>query len=264
MSLHFEEHNLSPVNDIGAGPDLSPYRSPPFNWYYDNQHNVNLLNITTPQTTWVMIAQCRRDLPAALGGMAWLRMDDAGMPVYFPYFSTSRDVHDCFKVTDKQKSKAFSINLLFCLSYMLSTFVQWNYVYVINEVRLWRDQPQIVTEFEQSPSTAVHLAKRDEIVAKEFVTQKTILWGGQMLKESLDYYKVLFPRFAAGYRMTPIPGKHLLRMEWLSNQNIWYKRIVKERDDKSRKPPWRLHNSCHTHQNIPEDMLRPPKSDLGD
>ncbi|KAK2959021.1 putative C69 family dipeptidase [Blattamonas nauphoetae] len=234
MSLHFEDHNLSPVNDIGAGPFHSPYRSPPFNWYYENQQYVNERNIATPQTTWVMIAQCRGDLPAALGGVVWFGMDDASMAVYVPFFSTSRDVHDCYKETDKQNSQTFSFNSLFWVSNMISNFVQQNYVYMIDEVRQWRDQQQqrVISDFEQTLSTALSLAKRDEIVAKEFVTQKTILWGGQMLKESLDYYKVLFPRFAAGYRMTPIPGKPLPRVEWLPYQNKWYERIVKETGDK--------------------------------
>ncbi|KAK2941539.1 hypothetical protein BLNAU_23551 [Blattamonas nauphoetae] len=129
--------------------------------------------------------------------MAWFGMDDAGMSVYFPFFSTSRDVLDSDRENGKQNSQPFSFNSLSWMSNVISNFVQPNYVYLMDEARQWRDQqqPRVITEFKQTLSTALHLAKRDEIAAKELVTQITILY------------------FAARYRITQISGKPPPRVE---------------------------------------------------
>ena len=71
MRGHFEETPLDMTRDIGAGPFKLPYRWRGLTWQVDSVEYCNERAVSTQQTGFSFIAQCRNWLPDPIGGILW-------------------------------------------------------------------------------------------------------------------------------------------------------------------------------------------------
>ena len=98
MRDHFEGTGLDWSNDVGAGPDKSPYRWAPLEWEVDSVMYCNERPVSTQQTGFTLVAQMRSFLPNTVGGVLWFGVDDAGQSVYTPMYACMTKTPECYRV----------------------------------------------------------------------------------------------------------------------------------------------------------------------
>lgn len=92
MRDHFEGTPYDMTHDIGAGPNNVPYRWRPMTFPSGGKTYRHERAIATQQTAWSFVAQCRADMPDAVGGVLWFGTDDANTSVYMPFYCSMTEV----------------------------------------------------------------------------------------------------------------------------------------------------------------------------
>jgi len=100
MRDHYEGTSLDMSKDPGAGPYRSPYRWRPMEWTVDSVKYVHERAISTQQTGFSFVAQCRSFLPNPIGGILWFGLDDTFMTCYMPIYCCLNKVPQSLKVGD--------------------------------------------------------------------------------------------------------------------------------------------------------------------
>ena len=98
MRDHYEGTALDMTQDIGAGPHALPYRWRPMTWKVDGQTYCHERAISTQQTGFSFVAQCRSNLPASIGGILWFGVDDTYSTCYVPMYCGITSVPETFAV----------------------------------------------------------------------------------------------------------------------------------------------------------------------
>lgn len=86
MRDHFEGTSMDMTQDVGAGPYGCPYRWRPMQWEYNGKEYIHERATATQQTGFSFVAQVRKGLPNAFGGILWFGVDDAASSCYIPMF----------------------------------------------------------------------------------------------------------------------------------------------------------------------------------
>lgn len=86
MRDHYEGTVLDMTKDLGAGPNKVPYRWRPMTWQVDSVTYCHERAISTQQTGFSFVAQCRPSLPDPIGGILWFGVDDAFSTCYMPVY----------------------------------------------------------------------------------------------------------------------------------------------------------------------------------
>ena len=86
MRDHYEGTPLDMTKDVGAGPFNNPYRWRPMEWSLNGKDYVHERAISTQQTGFSFVAECRGSFPAPIGGILWFGVDDTYTTVYAPMY----------------------------------------------------------------------------------------------------------------------------------------------------------------------------------
>jgi len=97
MRDHFEGTSMDMTKDKGAGPFECPYRWRPMYWEVEGQKYVHERAISTQQTGFSFVAQCRSKYPSRIGGILWFGVDDSYTTCYVPIFCGITEIPHCFK-----------------------------------------------------------------------------------------------------------------------------------------------------------------------
>ena len=92
MRDHYEGTPYEMTSDIGAGPNLVPYRWRPMEYEVDGKKYCMERAIGTQQTGWSFVSQSRADLPDPIGGVIWFGTDDTNTSVYMPFYCSMTEV----------------------------------------------------------------------------------------------------------------------------------------------------------------------------
>ena len=144
MRDHFEGTPMDMTGDVGAGPFHCPYRWRPMDFEVEGQRYIHERAISTQQTGFSFVAQCRGWLPNALGGIIWFGVDDTYSTVYCPLFCGITQVPLCFEEGNGSMSQ-YSETAAFWLFNRVSNFCYLRYDSMIVDVR--RVQAQLETDF---------------------------------------------------------------------------------------------------------------------
>jgi len=98
MRDHYEGTVLDMTKDLGAGPNKLPYRWRPMTWQVDSVNYCHERAISTQQTGFSFVAQCRPALPDPIGGVLWFGVDDAYSTCYMPVYCGISEVPNSIKV----------------------------------------------------------------------------------------------------------------------------------------------------------------------
>ena len=144
MRDHFEGTPMDMNGDVGAGPFHCPYRWRPMDFEVDGQKYVHERAISTQQTGFSFVAQCRGWLPNKLGGIIWFGVDDTYSTVYCPMFCGITQVPVCFEEGNGSMSE-YSETSAFWLFNRVSNFCYLRYDSMIVDVR--RVQGELERDF---------------------------------------------------------------------------------------------------------------------
>ncbi|MBP5548293.1 MAG: C69 family dipeptidase [Bacteroidales bacterium] len=144
MRDHFEGTPMDMNGDVGAGPFHCPYRWRPMDFEVDGKKYVHERAISTQQTGFSFVAQCRSWLPDKLGGIIWFGVDDTYSTVYCPMFCGITQVPVCFEEGNGSMAE-YSETSAFWLFNRVSNFCYLRYDSMIVDVR--RVQKELEQDF---------------------------------------------------------------------------------------------------------------------
>ena len=134
MRDHFEGTPMDMTRDVGAGPFHCPYRWRPMDWEIDGKQYIHERAISTQQTGFSFVAQCRRWLPDKLGGILWFGVDDTYSTCYCPMYCGITQVPVCFEEGNGSMTR-HSSTAAFWLFNRVSNFCYLRYDAMITDVR---------------------------------------------------------------------------------------------------------------------------------
>ena len=144
MRDHFEGTPMDMTQDVGAGPFHCPYRWRPMDFEVDGKKYVHERAISTQQTGFSFVAQCRSWLPNKLGGIIWFGVDDTYSTCYCPVYCGISQVPVCFEEGNGSMSR-YSETAAFWLFNRVSNFCYLRYDAMIQDVV--KVQQELETDF---------------------------------------------------------------------------------------------------------------------
>ena len=144
MRDHYEGTPMDMTKDVGAGPFHCPYRWRPMEFTLDGKTYVHERAISTQQTGFSFVAQCRSWLPSKLGGVLWFGVDDTYSTCYTPVYCGITQVPHCFAEGNGSMSQ-YSETAAFWLFNRVSNFCYLRYDSMIVDVQ--RVQRELETDF---------------------------------------------------------------------------------------------------------------------
>ncbi|MBR3784220.1 MAG: C69 family dipeptidase [Bacteroidales bacterium] len=134
MRDHYEGTPMDMTQDVGAGPFHCPYRWRPMDFEVDGKKYVHERAISTQQTGFSFVAQCRGWLPSKLGGVIWFGVDDTYSTVYCPIYCGTTQIPVCFEEGNGSMSR-YSETAAFWLFNRVANFCYLRYDAMIKDVQ---------------------------------------------------------------------------------------------------------------------------------
>ena len=134
MRDHYEGTPMDMTNDPGAGPFHCPYRWRPMGFEVDGKKYIHERAISTQQTGFSFVAQCRSWLKNKVGGILWFGVDDTYSTCYCPMYCGITQIPVCVEEGNGSMSK-YSETAAFWLFNRVSNFCYLRYDAMIPEVQ---------------------------------------------------------------------------------------------------------------------------------
>ncbi len=240
MRDHFEGTELDMTKDLGAGPHGLPYRWRGLTWEVDSVQYCNERAISTQQTGFSFVAQCRSWLPDPIGGILWFGVDDAYSTCYAPMYCGINAIPESFAVGNGDLLN-YSETSAFWVFNFVTNFAYLRYDSMIVDIQ--KVQQQLEDKFVDFVPAVDKAAEElynneGEKIARRFVTEYSVREANAMTRrwKELGNYLVVkyidgnikkekdgeFERTEYGLPATPhMPGYP----DW------WYEAIVKSTGD---------------------------------
>ena len=172
MRDHFDGTPYDMHHDIGGGPFNAPYRFRPMSFEVNGKTYLNERAIATQQTGFTLVAQMRRNLPDAIGGIQWFGVDDANTCVYVPMYCCLTEVPLCFS-PENGSMYDFSWTSAFWVYNWVANMAYTRYNPMIGDIRAV--QEELENGFENNTaavdSTALALYNQNPAEAVAYLTR---------------------------------------------------------------------------------------------
>lgn len=134
MRDHYEGTPMDMTQDVGAGPFHCPYRWRPMEFEVDGKKYIHERAISTQQTGFSFVAQCRSWLPNQQGGVLWFGVDDTYSTCYCPMYCSLTEIPLCFREGNGSMSQ-YSETAAFWLFNRVTNFCYLRYDVMIKDVQ---------------------------------------------------------------------------------------------------------------------------------
>jgi len=209
MRDHYEGTALDMTKDPGTGPFGVPYRWRPMEWKVDSVSYVHERAISTQQTGFSFIAQCRSYLPNPIGGIIWFGVDDTYMTCYMPVYCGIKQVPNSLKVGDGDML-TWSDNSAFWVFNQVSNLCYSRYNDMIIDLK--KVQSQLENKFysftpvvDQAALTLWNKGEKD--LACQFLTEYSVNQVENTVKSWRDMGHFLLIKYKDGNVMIEKNGK---------------------------------------------------------
>ena len=192
MRDHYEGTELDMTKDPGAGPFVLPYRWRGLTWKVDSVDYLNERAISTQQTGFSFVSQCRNWLPDPVGGIIWFGVDDTYSTCYCPMYCGINSAPECFAVGNGDML-TYSETSAFWAFNQVTNFAYLRYKDMIIDVQ------KVQKELEDKFMTFVPvidkaaeslIASKNETEARKFLTEFSVNEANNMTKtwKELGHY----------------------------------------------------------------------------
>lgn len=240
MRDHFEGTELDMTRDLGAGPFKLPYRWRGLTWTVDSVTYCNERAVSTQQTGFSFVAQCRSWLPDPVGGILWFGVDDTYSTCYVPMYCGITEIPQCFAVGNGDLL-TYSETSAFWTFNQVSNFAYLRYDSMIEPIR--KQQALIEGEFfnyipavEQTAQTLYEQEGPGK--ARNFLTEYSVNEANNMTKKWKELFHYLLIKYIDGNIKKEKDGKFERNEYGLpaapdqpGYPEWWYKAIVKSTGD---------------------------------
>jgi len=200
MRDHFEGTPLDMTKDIGAGPFGLPYRWRGLTWEVDSVQYCNERAISTQQTGFSFVAQCRDWLPDPIGGILWFGVDDASSTCYVPMYCGITEIPECFAVGNGDML-TYSETAAFWVFNQVTNFTYSRYSDMIKDVK--KVQRELEDKFvsyvpliDKAAETLYNEEGNNQ--ARKFITEYSVNEANNMTKRWKELGQYLLVKYLDG------------------------------------------------------------------
>lgn len=237
MRDYYQNTPLDMTKDPGAGPYQSIVRWRPLTWTVDGVTYFNERAISTQQTGFSFIAQCRGNLPDPIGGILWFGVDDTYSTVYSPMYCGISKVPEAFAEGNGSMME-FNENAAFWVFNQVSNFAYTRYCDMIPEIQKVQQELEN-TYIQRTPyidEVALKMYQDDPEAAIAFLTDYSVNAGNHTVAVWKKLYAYLFTKYMDGNIKTPVPGQKNPQVKQPGYSQDFYRIIIHETGDKFRVP----------------------------
>lgn len=197
MRDHFEGTPMDMTQDVGAGPFHCPYRWRPMNWEYNGKKYIHERAISTQQTGFSFVAQCRNWLKDKVGGILWFGVDDTYSTCYCPMYCGITQIPVCFEAGNGSMSQ-YSETAAFWLFNRVSNFAYLRYDVMIKDVQKAQSELEqsFVKEVTKCDQNLGNLENETRIVGELNRTSNRM--ADQMMKRWKELDNLLLVKYIDG------------------------------------------------------------------
>jgi dipeptidase len=225
MRDHYEDTPYDMTKGVDAGPFGNPVRIRPMNWAVDGVEYTWERPISTQQTGFSHVAQMRRWLPDAIGGVYWYGVDDTAMTCYFPLYCCITDVPPSFAVGSLGRfswdSAWWVFNFVANLAY--SRYADM-YPIIVDERQ--RIEGHFIALQDAVEQTALTLHESDPDLMRTYLTDYCVMHGEQVTRDWTALGERLITIFNDGY-MKDAHGQP----RGTGYPEPWLRRVLDQRPD---------------------------------
>lgn len=235
MRDHYEGTAMDMTQDVGAGPYKCPYRWRPLTWKVDGNSYFNERAVSTQQTGFVFVAQCRSWIPDPIGGIFWFGVDDTYSTVFMPMYCGISKVPETMAEGNGSMME-FSDNSAFWVFNQVANFAYTRYSDIIPEIRILQKEleAKFVTETKDIDKKAEELYKSSPKKGVEYITNYSVKTGNETVARWKKFYGYLFTKFMDGNIKVPGKNKVAPKVKQPGYGDPWYWLIIKETRNKFR------------------------------
>ncbi|WP_303918449.1 dipeptidase [Draconibacterium sediminis] len=240
MRDHYEGTELDMTKDLGAGPYGLPYRWRGLTWEVDSVEYCNERAISTQQTGFSFVAQCRNWLPDPIGGILWFGVDDTYSTCYVPMYCGITEIPECFAVGNGDLL-TYSETSAFWTFSQVANYAYLRYSDMIKDVKIVQRQleDKFVTYVPSIDKAAENLYNTvNEEQARKFVTEFSRNEAENMTKEWKKLYHYLVVKYTDGNIKRESEGEFVRTETGMPASPIfagypewWYEAIIKATGD---------------------------------
>jgi len=198
MRDHYEGTDFDMTAGVDAGPHGCPVRWRPMAWEIDGETYSWERPISTQQTGFSVIAQCRDELPDPVGGCLWYGVDDSATTAWFPLYAGVTAVPPSYAVGGLGD---FSWDSAWWVFNIVANFANLRYD------DMHRDIAAVQSELEDGflamqpavEETAAKLFEQDPDLAAEYLTTYSVSAGERVTARWTELAESLFTTYNDGY-----------------------------------------------------------------
>ena len=200
MRDHFEGTELDMTQDLGAGPYGLPYRWRGLTWEVDSVEYCNERAISTQQTGFSFVAQCRSWLPNPIGGILWFGVDDTYSTCYAPMYCGITEIPECFAVGNGDLL-TYSETSAFWTFSQVANYAYLRYNDMIKDVKIVQRQLEdkfvtFVPVVDKAAETLYNTTNEEQ--ARKFITEFSVNEAENMTRRWKELYHYLIVKYTDG------------------------------------------------------------------
>ena len=160
-----------------------PYRPSPLFFTHNGRKYFNERPISTMQTASTMIAQMRRNLPNAIGGILWFGNDDPNMVAYTPVYCCAQRIPACY-APETANDVTFSWESAFWVCNWVANMTYPRYSMLFPSLEKQRDalETAYINNQKNVEQKAIGLYNSNPKEAASFLTDYSVNCAQDMLK----------------------------------------------------------------------------------
>ncbi len=231
MRDHYEGTPLDMTKGVTAGPYGTPYRWRPLYWNAEDENGDTVEGswerpISTQQTGFSSIAQCRSWLPDPIGGVYWYGVDDTWFTCYCPLYVGIDTIPVSFTVGNIDK---FSWESAWWVFNFVSNFANLRYQYMIQDIQAIQKELEGNVIFLQPAieKTAMETYKTNPIAAQKYLTEYCVSNAETVVGRWRQLGEYLIVKYNDGYIL-----KEDGSAEGTGYPETWLKTVVEQNPDK--------------------------------
>jgi len=228
MRDHYEGTPYDMTEGVDAGPFGTPNRWRPITWTVDSLEYAWERPVSTQQTGFSLVAQCRAHLPDPVGGVTWYGVDDTYTTCYVPLYCGIDDVPGPFAIGSLDEYDRESAWWVFNF---VANYANLKYSYMIQDIQaVQRDLEGYLIALQPAvEKTAEHLAAHDPDLLTRYLTDFSQTHAEMVVSRWRELGDHLVAKYNDGY-VRDEEGK----AEEVGYPEGWLRRVLEDEPDRFR------------------------------
>jgi dipeptidase len=230
---HYEGTEYDMTQGLDAGPFGNPNRNRPLYWEKNGDRYAWERPISTYNTAFSFVAQCRSFLPDALGGVVWWGVDDTYFTCYFPVFNSVQSISPPFATGDIKK---FSWESAWWVFNLVSNYAGLRYRDMVKDIQ--KVQAELESTFiAEQDSVIAHAKTLNKKEINDFLTSYSSDCGVRVHQRWIALAEALFTKYNDGY----IKNENGSPQE-AAYPEAWTDEMIRIYPEKFKIPEWKSKN----------------------